>query len=1079
MCCSCGVKSDKPGQGWAKYTVINKGKESERREPIEDLCDICPLGVVHGQFDFASKSGLESAVRSNPSVGARVHAAGLAAKDKGLGKQTFQMQSAEEVTSTTAELVQWGKLIDKDQFSTQFGFDPETKDIKESSIEGRYGTKAGYCVEDVEAGCQIRFSTTFQVSGTATIVPPERQVRENQGMDVFKRGAFKVVGTEGMQVTPYSAADLDIIKREVLAEQDRAMQDFAAASAQAPDGSAMTDEEPQPMEVETMEVMLADENEEEAAAPPSKGSGGRGRKGKGRGDTSAGRARGEGDSGGRGQRRRLSDASSACGSAAATPATPSPASKMARSSYSEKVPRPGGGGGQLPKGQTYINKVADIHSILDGSYTPNMDLYQLRRLMNSLTGEDGRVSDPGLFQQMKSASELAAHAKEMAPTRLMLLDDATLKVSLKALKSRGVILQLVTKKGLWHRQVVAAVKDLNFQKLSQLFLGSPSGSSDEDRVECLSYVIVDLVLLPVVVAGSMQGYTQKVLQCCKVVLDILTNNQELVQIKTCCRGVAAILDPLPGACGSEPADVEFVWAEEEEGGHHDDPSEHQKRMTLLRKAITGEATIKALYAQWEASLLLPDQTGEVANLRTAVDALKGDTADANKFRDVFKLMPKLQMNLRDGALQDIETEVMSCVAERVKEIQGIDQMEGDRLARCLAEFYPDANACMIGCKPGAFKTSLKKELGVLAPLQAASQSLQMVVALDNACKSIEEGPGGGVILADSVDEQGRINDDWAKLFEARKACHGQKIPPLAGDDDQRNISIRAFYRRIWDIIQSQPFSEWHGLDACRINLVKDIGDMLPQEERANGSDIAFQMAIRIVEIHSIMVFLGMCEPDAKSQEVDKLTRTLALAPIKAPAEDDAETIRMLRSLTDGLRQVKQDANDLRVRLICEFLAAAATDIETIQAKLTKNAYGGKNGHSWKQPLNANSPIAEVREAGDKHLLKLNGQDMIDDWKKGLEVVRAAQKLVAKYMDVDGVKESRALKGTDEAIKQCFVVVRVAGVTITEAQLLNCEGDPSKEDAKKWVKLLASCGADPSSMHPVLYAMLQKVLQAQA
>ncbi|CAK0792126.1 unnamed protein product, partial [Prorocentrum cordatum] len=520
---------------------------------------------------------------------------------------------------------------------------------------------------------------------------------------------------------------------------------------------------------------------------------------------------------------------------------------------------------------------------------------------------------------------------------------------------------------------------------------------------------------------------------------------DLVQIKTCCRGLAAILDPLPGACGSEPADVEYVWAEEEEGSHHDDPSKHQKRMTLLRKAITGDSTVKTLYAQWEASLLLPDQTGEVAILRTAVDALKGDTADVSKFRDVFKLMPKLQMNLRDGALQDIETEVMSCVAERVKNIQGIDQMDGDRQARCLAEFYPDANACMIGCKPGAFKTSLKKELGVLAPLQAASQSLQMVVALDNACKRIERGPGGGVALADSVDEQGSINDDWANLLEARKACHGQKIPPLAGDDDQRNISIIAFYRRIWDIIQSQPFSEWRGLDAYGITLVTDIGDMLPQEERANGFDMAFQMAIRIVEIHSTMVFLEVCEPDAKSQEVDKLARIL---PVKAPAEDDAETIRMLRSLTDGLRQVRLDANDLRVRLICEFLATAVTNIESNQV-------------------------------GSKYLLKIDGQKLVDDWKKGLEVVKAAQKLVQKYKDVDGVKESRALKGTDEAIEQCFVVVRVARVTITEAQLLKCEGDLSKEDTKKWVKLLASCGADPSSMRPALYAMLQKVLQAAA
>eukprot|EP00959_Pyramimonas_sp_CCMP1952_P407711 8544727-Pyramimonas_sp.AAC.1 len=47
-----------------------------------------------------------------------------------------------------------------------------------------------------------------------------------------------------------------------------------------------------------------------------------------------------------------------------------------------------------------------------------------------------------------------------------------------------------------------------------------------ERAECLSYALVELVLLPVVVASSMKNYQADTISACGAVLDCVKDNQE-------------------------------------------------------------------------------------------------------------------------------------------------------------------------------------------------------------------------------------------------------------------------------------------------------------------------------------------------------------------------------------------------------------------------------------------------------------------------------------------------------------------------------------------------------------------------
>ena len=98
---------------------------------------------------------------------------------------------------------------------------------------------------------------------------------------------------------------------------------------------------------------------------------------------------------------------------------------------------------------------------------------------------------------------------------------------------------------------------------------------------------------------------------------------------------------------------------------------------------------------------------------------------------------------------------------------------------------------------------------------------------------------------------------------------------------------------------------------------------------------------------------------SRRPQVDNLTRILGMPDIKVP--DEAENVDVLKNLIDGLGGVTREAMDLRIRTICsEILARVSTDLNKTAAALAKNAYGGKDGTSWKQPLNATSTIDEVR-----------------------------------------------------------------------------------------------------------------------
>ena len=83
-----------------------------------------------------------------------------------------------------------------------------------------------------------------------------------------------------------------------------------------------------------------------------------------------------------------------------------------------------------------------------------------------------------------------------------------------------------------------------------------------DRGEVLSKLLVDTVLLPTAVAGGMNDRDSKLFSICEALVKALDSSQEseVKDLVSLCKGLGAILSPYVGILGSTNDDVERIFA---------------------------------------------------------------------------------------------------------------------------------------------------------------------------------------------------------------------------------------------------------------------------------------------------------------------------------------------------------------------------------------------------------------------------------------------------------------------------------------------------------------------------------------
>eukprot|EP00959_Pyramimonas_sp_CCMP1952_P417705 8751342-Pyramimonas_sp.AAC.2 len=222
---------------WNQTQTLNKGTGEERRIPFGDLCQQCPKGVKFGQYGLTVQ-GLREKCAKDVSFGPGVQKAGSTAEEMALTPLTTPGGAAQfdakEGTSCLIEFEQHAVLYKTPEaFQQSEGFNPEERGLEKSSFQGRFGEEVGWVAQDKTKPSSVIFKTVYAVSTASLLSCTSRQVRPNQGVDVFdKRAAESTAQCPRVTCTPYGAAQIDRIKAEVCAEQDAAAAVAAAAAAE-------------------------------------------------------------------------------------------------------------------------------------------------------------------------------------------------------------------------------------------------------------------------------------------------------------------------------------------------------------------------------------------------------------------------------------------------------------------------------------------------------------------------------------------------------------------------------------------------------------------------------------------------------------------------------------------------------------------------------------------------------------------------------------------------------------------------------------------------------------------------------
>eukprot|EP00959_Pyramimonas_sp_CCMP1952_P010274 215072-Pyramimonas_sp.AAC.1 len=149
--------------------------------------------------------------------------------------------------------------------------------------------------------------------------------------------------------------------------------------------------------------------------------------------------------------------------------------------------------------------------------------------------------------------------------------------------------------------------------------------------------------------------------------------------------------------------------------------------------------------------------------------------------------------------------------------------------------------------------------------------------------------------------------------------------------------------------------------------------------------------------------------------------------------------------------------------------------KTLLAEFEPTALGGSdNNESWKAKVDNAADVHQVTEAAKSTLLTINMPTFTKQCTDLEKSVSKTSAFIHKYKDMpfNGFDLSPELAWLEQVVE----VVRAGRITIAEFTFL----DPAvtREKVSKELKLLKSCGASPSKLHPALHARAQQILADQ-
>ena len=92
--------------------------------------------------------------------------------------------------------------------------------------------------------------------------------------------------------------------------------------------------------------------------------------------------------------------------------------------------------------------------------------------MQALTGDNGTISNPNLYQRLSQAHENANHAVNLSPEKVQVVSIDLLRSAIIAITKKLTALPLSTMLAIWHRRVKEAVKDIDMPLLGLLLMST-------------------------------------------------------------------------------------------------------------------------------------------------------------------------------------------------------------------------------------------------------------------------------------------------------------------------------------------------------------------------------------------------------------------------------------------------------------------------------------------------------------------------------------------------------------------------------------------------------------------------------